>query len=706
MEKDIAKYAKEKIEQDKRALSKQYDNTTKCHEFYNGDTMSYRDRIQFETPTKEKKKALVQFNKVKTPVDSVIGFMAQNRTQAKFSARVSDSEARDKYTRSMNALYNYVRENANADQIETDQDADMVIAGYGGIETDLSYMLGNASTLPNGEVIKMRLDPWRLGWDATARGKNILDAQRIWYWEEYDLKSAVDLFDEPEENFEKIGEDTDGSAYTYNPFGGVYDKIKAEDSVEWISKADDKIRVYNFQWFEYQNFYKAQNPMYTALAPEDAMYAKLKLDKIASEIKYDDYPEGVEPVDMFKFDPMEEVLLFDDALKSKLIAEFGGMIKPAKFKRKCFYTAVVSGGHLFKKFKSISQQGFSVKFKTGVYDEKNKIWVGMVNSMMEPAEYHNKTLTELMFTISSNSKGGVLVESDAVEDITEFEAKYAKTDGAVVVNPGAISGSKIQDKARPALPTGLESLLTLTDQAVTYNGVDPSFVGDISDAQQSGILFKRRIRQVISKFARYFDSIALYQKEDARLCADLISILVQNNEGELVRITGLEGQDEFMELSQDSLAAEYDVTIQEGGQTQEDKQETAIALNGIGDKVGMINPQGAMAFYAESLDYLPIDGDTKSRLKKAIQPQEGEIDPAYVKQLEMMVQQLQSEQTKAQLDIMKSQAALNNAKVPAEAAKLQKTQADTAKTLEDAAKSGLENDLMRSGKIEQVNVAI
>jgi len=58
----------------------------------------------------------------------------------------------------------------------------------------------------------------------------------------------------------------------------------------------------------------------------------------------------------------------------------------------------------------------------------------MVNPMMEPQKYKNKALTEMMFTIAANSKGGVMIEEDAVEDIADFESKWAKTDAVIRVN--------------------------------------------------------------------------------------------------------------------------------------------------------------------------------------------------------------------------------------------------------------------------------
>lgn len=683
----------------KRGLSPQYENTISCQSFYNGDMMNYTDRIQFMDTVGRRRRATVNFNKIQSNVDSVVGFMAQNRRQAKYIARVNADQGQQLYSKNMNALYEYHRENANADQLETEQDADMLINGYGAIETDLSYIMGNSTTLPNGEIIKQKLDPKSVGWDPLCKGKNLLDARWAYYFDDYELSDALSLFQGSEaSDFEKVSDDSPGDAgYVYNPWGGLYDKIKLEDTVEWSAKEEDMVRVYNHQWFEYQTFYRALNPLWQVEDPQDALFIKARLDVIQAQIE-EQYGDEILSEDMFKFDPREEELVFDEKVKNILKKEFGDLIKPVDFKRKCFYTAVVSGSHVFTVFKSVCQQGFSIKFKTGIYNEQGRFWTGMVNSMMEPQKYYNKALTEMMFTIASLSKGGVMVEESAVEDLDDFSSKWAKTDAVIKVADGAISGGRIQEKARAALPTGLENVIQLSDSALSQIGVDPAFLGNISE-EQSGVLYKRRIRQVISKMARYFDSGTLYQKEDARLMADLIRIWVENNQGKWVRITGSQGEDEFEVISQDMLYPEYDVTIQEAPQTPEDKQEVAVVLGQYGDKLIMTDPATAKAFYAESLQQLPLDGESKNRLTRMLMPQDDMVPKAQFEQLQQMVQQLQSELTKAQVRSLQADAAYKEAGV-------QERQAKTVDILEQAANKGLENDIIREHGYDKATVTI
>ena len=58
----------------------------------------------------------------------------------------------------------------------------------------------------------------------------------------------------------------------------------------------------------------------------------------------------------------------------------------------------------------------------------------MINSLRTIKEIRSRKVIILKYRIGANSKGGVLVERDAVDDVATFEQKYAKTDAVIVVN--------------------------------------------------------------------------------------------------------------------------------------------------------------------------------------------------------------------------------------------------------------------------------
>lgn len=674
--KQLATQFKKHLGISKGKLSKQYSNTRKCQSFYAGDFMSYEDTVSYTDVTGKKKKALVKFNKVKPYVNSVKGFMAQNRRKPKYEARIEQSQVQELFTSYANAISDYLRNNADADQVETQQDGDMLINGYGAVETALSYGEGRASVEEEGEMLMGRLDPLAVGWDPFARATNLTDARWVYYCREYALEDAMRLFDDSEaEDFEETSEGQEGQ-YEYFPNGGIYDKIAP---VEWADKDSRMVKVFFYQWYEVEEFYKVPNPLFAIEDQDTVMFADIFLQTMAE--RYED------------FNPRAEILVCNEEAKNELEDYFGPYMQEAfEYKRKVFYSAVLSGDKVFTKFKSLSQQGFSIQFKTGDFDAANGIWTGMVNSMMEPALYFNKALTELMYTIASNAKGGVMYESDAVEDIAEFEKNYAKTDGNVEVAPGAISGGKIKPKAQAQLPTGLDNIINIADQSMSdVNGFDPTFMGSREFANDTALFQRQRIKQVMSTLACYFDAATLYQKRNARLVLDLMRVFVENNENMTVRVVGEEGRAMFLRLSSKQLSAEYDVTIGEAPLTQQDKAEQATILQAMGDKLLAVGDSTtAKVLFGLSIDLMPLDYGIKERAKEAFEPAQQEVDPAYVKQLEAQVQALQGQMSQAQLQKLVADTARTEADTQEALAKVEKTRADIVKTLEESKQTNAE----------------
>lgn len=673
--KEIAKEFKKRKVLTLSRLGKQYRNTKRCQSFYAGDFMSYEDNIDFTDVRGKQRKALVKFNKVKPYVNAVKGFMAQNRRKPKYEARIENDKMQEIFSGYANAVSGYIRDNANADQTETQQDGDMLIVGYGATDTALSYGDGYATTEADGEVIFGRLDPLAVGWDPFAKATNLLDRRWDFYGKDFNLEDAKLLFrHSDDDDFEPADDDTERENYEYFPYGGNYDKIAP---LEWSNKEENMVKVYFYQWYDIEPYYKAANPLYSIDSPDVAQAVSAFLQMISMETDDD------------AFDPRGEVLIFDGATKSKLVEYFGDMIGDIyEFRRKVFYEAVISGESVFTAYKSISQQGFTRQFKTGDYDAAQGIWTGMVNSMMEPALYYNKALTELMYTIAANSKGGVFVEEDAFDDIEEFESKYNKTDGVVVLTPGAIGQGKVKEKATPQLPTGLDGIVNLSGQALAdVNGFDPTFMGSREFANDTASFQRQRIRQVVSLLACYFDAAALYQKIQARLMLDMMRVFVENNQNMTIRVIGEEGQAMFLRLQSKQLSAEYDVVIGEAPLTVQDKQEQASILISMGDKIVMTDPVVAKKIYSMAVELMPLDFGMKEQLKQTLSPEDGDVDPAYVKQLEQMVQTLQDAGRQAQLENMA-------AKTQKDLATVDKLTAETTEVLENARNKSLENEII------------
>lgn len=683
--KEIIKQFKEDYGVAKSGLKNQWKHIQECQAFYSGDYMNYIDQYQFGRGASRRIKE-VQFNSVKPYVNSIVGFMAQQRRKPDYQAVLPDSEEQRAFSDYLNGYSNYIRVNTNADQHETRQDMDMVIGGVGVTDTAVTLKAGTPTRDPNGEVVVERVNPLHVGWDPLAIHPNLLDSRFVYRAKDYDVDEALDLFDADEEDFE-VQED-EPENYEFNPYGGITDKI----GFEWADSSRKMVRVYFYQWFEIEKFYRIENPLLRQTNIELAQALANGLMAVKNE----------EEDEMFAFAPSAEVLVItkDKRRQVKEIFEmFEIPFNPVAEKRMVFYTAVLSGDKVFSAYKSVSQQGFSLKFKTGDRDEKNKIWTGIVASMRDPQRYYNKALTEIMLIIANNSRGGVLYEEDAVDNVQEFEARWAMSNAAVKVNSGALSGGKIQDKARPHMQNGYEGILTESGVALSkVTGIDESFFGAIAGGNETAMLQRQRIKQATTTLALYFDSIALYAKEQGRMMLSFMRLLAESSRGKMFKMEDADGNPVFEMVSTDFFADEYEIEIGESPETPVQKEYYTQTLIGMAQSMQAIGDPRYTQMYAAAVKYMPIPNRDKNAIIEVLIGQQ-QVDPAVVEQLQAQIQQLQGQA-----------AQLQAAKMTAD---IQKTQAETRKTLEEVKEvvekteaAAVENDLMAMKSPQEVNVTI
>lgn len=694
--KDFLKQAKEHYEITKSGLKAQYKHIQECQAFYAGDYMNYKDAYAFGQGSSRKIKE-VEFNFVKPYVNAIVGFFAQHRRKPDYMARIEDLEDQRMRSEYLNNLSDYTRENNNADQTETKQDMDFVIGGVGATDTGITINMGEATRNPNGEILVGRVNPLHVGWDPAATETNLTDSRWVYRVKDYDLDEALDLFNADEEDFEHIDPTDDINNYEYNPFGGIQDKI----GFEWADKRRNMVRVYFYQCFEIEKFYRVENPLLQADSEE--LFTALALAFEDVEDNKDD--------EMFRFDPTSEILVVtkDKRKEIKSIFEqFGIPFEPVPEKRRVYYTLIYSGDKVFQKFKSPSQQGFSIKFKTGDYDAAQGIWTGIVASMRDPVRYYNKALTEIMLIIASNSRGGVLYEESAVDNIQEFEAQWARHNTAVRVNDGALSGGKIQPKATPALQTGYEQILALSNDAIPQvTGIDPSFFGAIGGASgnETALLQRQRIKQATTLLATYMDAIALYSKEQARLMISFMRLLAEASDGALFPVYDDEGNEMFEKLSIDFFADEYEVSIGESPETPVQKEYYVQTIIGIAQSMQAVGDTKYREMYAIAFDHMPLPNKDKRKIIKVLMGEQ-QIDPMVVEQLQARIQQLEGVQ--AQVQLAKTQADIEKTKTDTQKilADIQKISTDIRETEEDIEQKAIENDLMEMQPVQNVNVTI
>lgn len=680
-------------------LQQQHATGGEDHCFFSGDRMAYTASVNDKG-----RKRMVVFNKVKPFVDAVNGFMIQLRRKAQYNAVMPDSPQQREFSDYLDANSDYFRENGNFDHLESRQNKEMLIVGYGAIDSNITYE-DNPDGDIKGEVPKYN-EVW---WDPMARETNLLDSRWVFRSKKYTLEEALKRFKGSKpEDFEQVENDNQ-SNYVYNPDGGVYDKISIGSGT---GEDENLVEVFYYQYWQLETYYRCVNPLFGLQDQADAQLLLQMMNQIKETRQEISSVEVGD--DYFEFDPTQKILSMTPRIKADLevlFQSFGLDVEYQEHLKKVYYTAIVSATKIFSKFRSPDQQGFTIKFKTGAFDEQNKTWFGLVRALKEPSKYANKSLTEILYVIASNSKGGVLYEESAVDDPARFEQQYAQTKAAIKVNDGAISGNQIMPKAQAALPTGYENVYQISNASLgEVAGINREFLGTADNSQVSALMEAQRINQVVANLAEYFDAITLYQKEQAKLFITYIRMLAENSPGRLLRIIGENGSAKFIELSKDRMAEEYDVVTSEAPVSATQKQETTQIMVQFADKVAALGQN----IYPLIVDYLPIKDSDKIKLKEALtppapSPEQQQIQQAQLKQ-QFDLQQVMIEGQKAmtakamaeaQAKMMSIQPTID--KTMADADKLR---ADTLETLAIARQHDIENNAMRQQGLSDIRVVI
>lgn len=694
-DKDLIEQFQDHLAASKSGCKAQWKHIKDCRGFYSGDYMNYQTEWAWGRGSSRRVKE-VSFNRVKPYVNSMVGFMAQMRRNPDYQAVIDDKEDQTAYTEYLNGFSDYVRENTHAKHHETRQDKDLLIGGIGVTDTAITTKMGQPTRLPHGEIIEERVDPLECGYDPSSVSANLLDSKWVYRAKDYYVEEAEELFNAEEDDFDVANQD-DAMVYEFDPYGGIQDKI----GYDWVDYKKKKVRVYFYQWYEVERFYRIENPLLKVSDPQifNSLYQAL------SAIENEE--------DIFRFNPDDEILIVSKQNRKQVkdILEFFDIPFDAiTDKRAVYYTAIISGTKVFQKYKSISQEGFTLKFKTGDYDDINKIWTGIVASMRDPQRYYNKSLTELMLIIANNARGGVIYEEDAVDNVAEFEASWARFNAATRVNSGALSGGKVQPKAQPHMNTGYEGILEVSGQNFgLVTGIDESFFGVISGGNETAMLQRQRIKQAMTTMACYFDAADLYLKEQARLMLSFMRLLAENSRGQMFRVFDPDGNVVFEQINSEFFVDEYMVSVGELPETPVQKEYYTQTLIGMAQSMQTIGDPRYVQMYAAAVKYMPIPERDKRNIIEILlgeQQMSQEQVQQIIEPLQQQIEMLQGQDAQ----ILRARQVAETEKTVAQTQetmqKTAKTRVEIDETLEDVEKKSIENDIMASRDYSEVNVNI
>lgn len=585
--------------------------------FLAGDQLSPEDRAYLDSQGRPH----IVFNRVLTIMKAVAGMEINGRHEIQFLPRNTEDTAVNEL---LTGASKWMADGADAEDEESQAFYQAGTVGYGWTEQRVSY-----DDEPDGSYVEEMIDCREMGYDRTAKKKNLSDTRRRWRIRRMPLSEAMDMF--PGFNrYQLDAKWAEGiSDYEYPQKSLEQKRIRDENTDDDYFDDLNEVTIVHIQWWEREPYWIVAD--------------------VANNKKF-------------------ELTDQEYARLSERWKQLGlGELHAVRMRKKKYYQAFLGSEILKKAEPAPLGNRFSWECITGELDQKKRIFFGLLKTMKDPQLWANRFLAQIMQIMNATAKGGIIAERGAFDDEHEAEDGYAQPDSITWVEDGAISGgnrAKIMEKPGRGDPAGYVNLLQFAISSIKdVVGVNLELLGQ-QDQNQPGILENMRKQAGMTVLATLFDSLRRYRKfiGKSRL------YIIQNflSDGRLIRIVGEEGA-QVVPLMREKTTGEYDVIVDDAPTSPNQKEATwaiiAPMLPVFREQL-LQNP----VVLAEVLSYSPLPAKLVDMLKRMALAQQNDPEIAEKKRIteQLMLQgaaaKVQRDQAAAQKD--GSTAALNMAKIP------------------------------------------
>ncbi len=578
----------------------------------------------------------LSFNLFSKYLDAVSGLQVANRMQVGYSPReLGDA----KLNELMTSAADWAHDRCNSGPQHSQAFRDMILGGMGWVET---YVDINDD--PEGKLMVRRRSPLEMWWDTQARGLNLDDAR-------YTIRVRYTTPEIIEEMFPESADKLGMHGMGIDPYDTYGDAVIHDATNAWRYEGaalrgeyeERQMPLVDYQWWE-------RKPMIRVLSPignKDItlrQWSRLKPMLDSQRIPYRDY----------------------------------------KFRGRTYYRAFAASNIILAAGESPYQEGFTFGSITGKFDETRRTWYGLGRSLKEPQQFVNKILSEAVYILKTQAKGGLVAERGAFEDPEKAEADWAKPDSIVFTEDGAIAGGKLMPKPQSPIPQGFSQMLQFAMQSLPeVTGVNLEIMG-MAGREQSGVLESQRKQSAMTMLQWAFDSFRSFLLEQGRQTACYIRDYMAD--GRLVRLTGDQGDAQYVPLIKDKLTFDFDVVVEEAP-TSPNQVERTFAI--MRELLPLIQAEGK-PIPPEFWEHSPLPRKLAEAFAAQARPDPQQQQKA--QQERDAAVQLELADKQATVEEKKASVAEKQARAQTEAAKLelerQRIPLEVAKLQSDIAKNG------------------
>ena len=578
---DLAVWINNCLKESKKHSAAWRQDARDWYDFYAGKQWTAEDKASML----EQRKAPIVFNRVARTINAVIGLEIQNRQAVQYIPReVGDTKVNEIYT----SAADWIRDNCDAEDEESESFQDLMICGLGGTETRIDY-----EEEADGKVCIDRVDPMELFWDPTAKKKNLRDARwraRVKKVSDAEIRGMWPDYTSPEGSVETyLTDEQEPTNATPPRYDGKDDPAANQPKTR---------ELVCFQWFEKEPFYRVQTSGGQIVEFSEEKWARI----------------------------------------GPVVQQMG--LQFVRQSKRVYRKAYLVGGTILEQMDLEVQSGFTLHFITGARDRNANTYFGLVALMMDPQRWANKWLSQIIHILNSTAKGGLIAEKDAFASPKVAEDTWARSETITWTNPGAVSGGKVQPKPSTPMPEGFSKLLDFAVNSINdVPGVNMELMGLVG-TNQPGVLENMRKQAGMTILAVFFDAIRLYRKDQGRVMIEFIREHI--SDGRLVRVLGPEGA-QYIPLIKDPQALTFDVVVDEAATSPNNKERVFALMT----QLAPVFQTAGMPIPPDILDYSPLPS-ALAETWKAFAKENKQIPPEIQGKFQEMQQALQMTQGQLQ----------------------------------------------------------
>jgi len=603
----------------KKLFQKDYQNSLRFakearedYAFYEGEQWTEDEKQQLDT---EDKPRLV-LNLAMRNINAILGAEISNKRRIVYNPRTTDRNIKGDVA---TAAAEWFQDEADSDSVNSDAFADAMITGLGVVDVSLDF-----DRVDIGAPFMETISSTEIIIDRNAKKPNAIDAKRAFRIHRLTREAAQAMFPEADNadlNFS--GEDISVSIdeFTANETEQIRGSLPNEE--DYFGKVyeleSDYVFIVEARWIE-----------------DGEDYYLTKNWKVIEKADYDALP-----------------------------------VKPsaAKMRRRVTRRAWM-GARFLKDFdKPLCEDGsLGWLFITCYYSKTDNRYFGLIRNIRDPQRMVNRYYSQSIYTMDKASKGGLLAEDGAFENINEAERLWSSSSNIIRLKANGIN--RIHPKPVGVIPDGLKELFQVSMDGIgQVLGISQEFLGT-REANQPNVLENTRKQSTLNVLAILYNNLSRYRKELGKAILYILQKYVPD--GTLMRISAIEGM-KYVKFLQKDVLQEYDLVIDEAPNTVNEKEKVlaylqqSVALAVQWQQAGL-----PLDTIFTALEYTPLPQTLLDKIREQIeaqtkqqQQQPPQIPPdIQLKQAELQ-QKGREAQVKAQLEEKKIEKDLQVAQMDA-----------------------------------------